>query len=674
MNSALLPPQLHRALKAGALRSIDLHLARNLLGHAHPQSESARIWVACAIAALSRAHADGDVCIDLSVAAERPLFVEQGHAAALTNQHDDSTLTAPPLAAWEAALLASGLVGTANQQQTLPLVLDAAHRLYLYRDWSWEQDVATALQARATFIPDIDSNALRTELKRWFADRQADDLQQLGAAIAVLRQLTIISGGPGTGKTTTVARILALLLALGGDKTPIIRLVAPTGKAAARLTQSIRLAKENLRAVTAAATTTADAANTAAIINAMPETASTIHRLLGMHADRRSFVHDANNPLMLDVLLVDEASMIDLALMARLLAALPPQARLILLGDRDQLAAVEAGNVLGDLCQSGEPQAQATPWSDALLTRLRAIGLTPQQHADTDNAIETTPATSPMADSLVVLEKSHRFAAGSGIALLAFALKKGHVADALALCSAHAQPTENRHDLHWLSPTPAALPALIAAATCTHWENYRYAKDPLLAGQCFEQFRFLCAVREGPFGVDSINAQAKAALVKRGFIDPHAQHYAGEPILIIRNDYSMDLFNGDVGLILPDVEADGLLRAFFMRPDGSIRRIALNRLPPHEPAWAMTVHKSQGSEFDRVVVILPEQNSPVLTRELLYTAVTRARRHVSIWAPRLVLEQSMGAHITRASGLRAALWQPAQGIMPSSQSQAIIRP
>lgn len=672
---------LQQAVKRGALRSVDLHLARHLLEQATPQHATGQdaqtdAWVALAIAMLSRANADGDVCIDLAALAAPAAGA--GHARDTNTNTNTNTNTAnigitpPPLIEWETALLASGLVGMAqhpkqSQQQRLPLMLDTDHRLYLYRYWLCEQSVAAALRARAIFVADIDTAALRAELVRWFADRAPDDGQQLGAAVAVLRQFTVISGGPGTGKTTTVARILALLLALATDGAPpVIRLAAPTGKAAARLSQSIRLAKENLRQLSAAGTTTTTLQNknkhtTLDIINAIPETTTTLHRLLGMRGDRRSFAHDADNPLALDVLLVDEASMIDLTLMSRLLAALPPHARLILLGDRDQLAAVEAGNVLGDLCQTDT-------WSDDLRARLRAAGLVPPSAAATAVAFNNNP----LADSLVVLEKSHRFDQDSGIGRLAAALRDGRSADVLALCSAAATAattTENTAAIQWQSPDETELAGLIDAEISAHIaadrENRQRHNDPVSTIARFDKFRFLCAVRDGPFGVAHINQRVEAALTRRGLIDPRAgqgaSHYAGQPLLITRNDYRIPLFNGDVGLVLPDEEAGGALCAFFVQPDGRIRRVALNRLPAHETAWAMTVHKSQGSEFERVVVILPaapaDQEHPLLTREMLYTAITRARSSVAIWSSRAALEQAIRNRVTRTSGLRAALHQ-----------------
>lgn len=628
---------LESARAAGALRGVDVQLARYLLEHATAPAGSE---VALAVALLAHANADGDVCIDLAALAGRNVLVPERGDSAFAG------VMAPALADWKHALLASGLVASPGDDVVLPLVL-AGNLLYLHRYWSRERAVADALQARladgaaidgaandsaatdgaAVDGPAPDSTVLRATLARYFPERPADDRQQLAAALAMLRRFTVISGGPGTGKTTTVARILAVLLEMnaGSARPLLIRLAAPTGKAAARLTQSIRQAKAALRALPATA-----------VVDAIPEEAGTLHRLLGARGGNgvRKFTHDADNRLALDVLVVDEASMVDLDLMASLLAALPPQARLILLGDRDQLASVEAGNVLGDICNRGD----AVAWRPELCARLHALGLEPGAAGD---------AASPlMADSLVVLTRSHRFSSEGGIGRVAAAVNAGQFDEALF--------TED--GVRWRAPVAAQLAAFVDEAVATYWLDWRLTADPVEAGRRFDAFRFLCAVREGDFGVGQLNRLVEQSLQRRGLIDARAQHYAGRPLLVTRNDYGVGLFNGDVGLVLPDADAGGLLRAFFVQPDGKVRRIALNRLPAHETAYAMTVHKSQGSEFGRVTLVLPDTDSPVLTRELVYTGITRARTGAEVWAPRAILERAIQQRVSRVSGLRDALW------------------
>lgn len=620
---------LQSALAAGTLRSVDIHLARHLLSRATVVDDpSANEQVALAIALLSRAGADGDVCLDLEAA-----------AAGRSSTHAD----------WQQALRRSGLVADAGDGRLLPLVLDAQHRLYLHRHWTQECRVADALLARAQPAPDIathgttkhgtGSAVLRDALARLFSGRAASDRQQLAAALALLRQLTVISGGPGTGKTTTVARILALLVECRPTDTPlpVIRLAAPTGKAAARLTQSIREAKQKLRDSAGTAAAVAD------VVEAIPEDASTLHRLLGARGGHgiTRYTHHGGNPLALDVLVIDEASMLDLGLMAAVLDALPATARLILLGDRDQLASVEAGNVLGDICNHGG----TTGWRPALCAQLAALGLDPGTPVP-----DTAPA---MGDSVVVLAESHRFRHDSGIGRAAAAINAGSFDEPLFAAGDDG--------VCWQSPSAQVLAGHVDTLVECHWQHWRQTDDPVEASRRFDAFRFLCAVREGEFGVAHINRLVEQSLARRGLIDAgdrhySEKHYAGRPLLVTRNDYGIRLYNGDVGLVLPDAEAGGVLRAFFVQPDGSVRRVALNRLPAHETAYAMTVHKSQGSEFGHIALVLPAQDAPVLTRELVYTGITRARTGVTIWAPRDVLIRAISRRVQRTSGLRDALW------------------
>jgi exodeoxyribonuclease V alpha subunit len=324
--------------------------------------------------------------------------------------------------------------------------------------------------------------------------------------------------------------------------------------------------------------------------------------------------------------------------MARLLRATPSDARVILLGDRDQLASVEAGSALGDICNHGAP----TAWSDDLAARMRALGLEPPP----------APADvqcGPMADSLALLTESRRFGAASAIGALARATNAGDAAAAFEVLAAGGEVERQTLSTDGLA---GAIEVEVGA-----WlAGYRGTADPVEAMHRFNAFRVLCAVREGAWGVAALNVQLERALARLGVLAPVDGHYAGRPILVTQNDYAVRLFNGDVGLVLPDPAAGGALRAFFVQPGGEVRRVLPSRLPPHETCFAMTVHKSQGSEFDRVVVVLPERDSRVLTRELVYTAVTRARRSVAIWSPQEVLATAIARRVERSSGLRDELW------------------
>jgi exodeoxyribonuclease V alpha subunit len=580
---------LQAARDAGTLRDVDLYLARHLLA----LDETAGPAVALAIAALSRANADGDVCLDLSGCAGTRLFAGED------NRHDGTP--APALADWLAALSRSALVARAGDAggDARPLVLDNADRLYLQKYFAWERAIVARLSARIA-IPALPATAaLQQALSVAFPGRADTDAQRLAAALAAAQRFAVITGGPGTGKTTTVTRLLAVLAQLDGGAR--IALAAPTGKAAARLSESVQGALEKLR----------DEGMPADVLARIPVEAATLHRLLGWQ--QRGFRHHAGNPLPLDVLVVDEASMIDLSLMARLLEAVPAQARLVLLGDRDQLASVEAGNVLGDVCNHGEP----------------ATG---------------SPA---IAGCIAALTHSHRFDAGSGIGALARAVNDGDTNAARAALAGFA-------DLETAELTAAGLPAAVAAEARAHLAACRQAATPAQALAAFNDFRFLCALREGPFGVAQVNLLCERALEDAGLIDTRARHYEGRPLLVTQNDYGVQLFNGDTGLVLRD--DDGLLRAFFPQGSDGVRRVALNRLPAHETCYAMTVHKSQGSEFGRIVLVLPAEDPPVLGRELVYTGITRARSSVALWSAPAVLAGAIARRTRRSSGLRDALW------------------
>jgi exodeoxyribonuclease V alpha subunit len=580
---------LQAARDAGTLRDVDLYLARHLLA----LDETAGPAVALAIAALSRANADGDVCLDLAACAGTRLFTGED------NRHGGTP--APALADWLAALSRSVLVARGDDPggNARPLVLDNANRLYLQKYFAWERAIVARLSARIAAPAAAAPAALEQALSVAFPGRTDTDAQRQAAAIAARQRFSVVTGGPGTGKTTTVTRLLAVLAQLDGSAR--IALAAPTGKAAARLSESVQGALEKLR----------EEGMPAATLARIPVEAATLHRLLGWQP--RGFRHHAGNPLPLDVLVVDEASMIDLSLMARLLEAVPAPARLVLLGDRDQLASVEAGNVLGDLCNHGEPPTGA-------------------------------PA---IANCIAALTHSHRFDAGSGIGALARAVNDGDTNAARAALAGFA-------DLETAELTAAQLPAAVAAEARAHLAACRQAATPAQALAAFNDFRFLCALREGPFGVAQVNLLCERALEDAGLIDTRSRHYEGRPLLVTQNDYGVQLFNGDTGLVLRD--DDGVLRAFFPQGRDGVRRIALNRLPAHETCYAMTVHKSQGSEFGRIVLVLPVEDSPVLGRELVYTGITRARSSVALWSAPAVLAGAIARRTRRSSGLRDALW------------------
>ena len=602
----------------GIISEIDFHFARLMTRLAQTSNAAAGL----AAALVSRATGGGAVCLDLQTQGGRPVSMDAA---------GETTVVCPDPAAWRRMLLSSGIVGGPGEFR--PLVLDADNRLYLFRYWEYEQSLAAAIAARASgVICDIDPLRMQASLERLFPSplETLVDWQRVAAVVAVLKALCIISGGPGSGKTTTVARLLALLLEQAPTPTLRIQLAAPTGKAAARISASIRAARQGLNCETA-------------VKAAIPAQATTLHRLLGTIPGSPYFRHNAQNPLAVDVVVVDEASMVDLALMAKLVQAMPPAARLILVGDKDQLASVEAGAVLGDICGRETGQRFSREFCATLSA---ATGENLQQWCD------PSQNRSGLVDCIVALRHNYRFSESSGIGRLSRAVNAGDTATAATLIRTPPDAT-----VFWQPmPAPGEFEKRLADLFLEGYREYLTAESPAKALQALGRFTVLTPFNRGPYGVATLNRLAESSLERNGLIDTSSRWYAKRPLLITRNDHEMGLFNGDLGLILAAEGHAGRQDACFSGPDGAVRRLPPQRLPPHETVFAMTVHKSQGSEFGSVLIILPEIDSPLLTRELLYTAVTRAREKVLIWGPEGGLTAAVSKKIERASGLRDALW------------------
>ncbi|PTD97733.1 exodeoxyribonuclease V subunit alpha [Pseudothauera lacus] len=544
------------------------------------------------------------------------------------------------VAGLRATLLASAVVdaGPPPSGSARPLVVDADGRLYLRRHFDLEGALADLLRARAA-APDavLDEEAVGALLARFFPPRAGarPDRQRLAAALALLRPLTVISGGPGTGKTTTVAALLGCLLSL--QPTLRVALAAPTGKAAARMLEALRARAASLPA---------------ALRACLPEEAWTVHRLLGVTATSGRFRHHGGHLLPFDVVVVDEASMLDLALATSLVEAVPPGARLILLGDKDQLAAVEAGAVFAEL-------SAGSRWRASTAARLAALAGAPPV-ADGE--------AGALPDSVVWLTESHRFAAGSGIGRLATGINGGHAAATLAWLRDAADGAVQWLDDDGRQPG-AALLAACEAGYGDYLEALRCAPhDPATAFAAFERFRILAAVHDGPRGVAALNRHLGQYLRARLGHAPAAGSawYPGRPVIVLRNDYVLGLYNGDIGLTLAD--ADGRLQVCFPAAGGGFRTLAALRLPEHETAFALTVHKAQGSEFDAVLMVLPDATAAVLSRELLYTGVTRAARQVTLAGSAAAFAAACGRRTLRHSGLAARLAERPSTTVPQPPS------
>ncbi len=569
---------------------------------------------------LCEAINNGHVCLDLNSVVQGDFLESPGLS--------DDLLQTGSVTEWVEKLHSCKVVGPPGSFH--PLILDDANRLYLYRYHAYEQTLAQGILARSEEFKVAGLAPLADKLDHYFeiGDDSGPNWQKAAALLAATRPFCVISGGPGTGKTTTVVKILALLLEMAADQPLSIALAAPTGKAAARLKTAITKAKGELPC-------------SQEILTRIPEEVRTLHRLLGSVRNSPTFRHNAKNPLPYDVVVVDEASMVDLPMMAKLVLALPDRASLILLGDKNQLSSVEAGAVLGDICQTGTE----TTYSKQMQKTLGSyLGLS-------DEAFGGKEKTGP-GDSLVTLQKNYRFDATSGIGRLSIAVNAGLTPAALALLDDPATA-----DVNWLECPPenrvrAALKQLILDG----FTPYLEATCATEALAKFNHFMVLCALRNGPFGVSSITPLAEQILAEQGLILPTSRWYKGRPIMITANDYNLGLFNGDTGILWPDDSPEKKLRAYFPDLNGQLRSLAPSRLPTHETVFASTVHKSQGSEFEQILLLLPAHDTRALTRELIYTGITRAKSGVEIWGRKDVFSLALQRRVQRTSGLKDAIW------------------
>lgn len=606
---------LQQALTQQLFRPLDLQFARLVAGEAHP----ARLLLA---ACLSASSGEGHVCLPLQLLNPEALW--QGKSRQLAEQLW-AVAQAPSTAEQWQGLLSDWPALDDGSQQSTPMVLNE-QRLYLHRLYDHQQRVAAFFSRPEATMPVLATTQIRQVLDQLFGTETLN-WQKVAAAVALTRRCSVISGGPGTGKTTTVARLLAALLQLNPQRLRI-QMAAPTGKAAARLTESLASALAQLPI-------------SEMLRSRFPHEAVTLHRLLGAQAETRRLRYHRGNPLHLDLLIVDEASMVDLALMASLIEALPDHARVIFLGDRDQLNSVEAGSVLGDLCRCADygyslAQAQA-------LSELTGCQITGRE-------VETAPA---FRDNLCLLQQSYRFNEQSGIGQLAKAVNLGDVKQIKQVFAAAYQDIA-----FYPLDSGTAWQTMLSQVAAAYAPMVKLVKQQAPAQQvlrAFSDFQLLCALREGPFGVNGLNRSIEQTLHRYCGLksEPQQRWYAGRPILITRNDRTLGLFNGDIGITLLDENQQ--LKVFFPLANGELLAVQPSRLPLHETVWAMTVHKSQGSEFTHTALILPAQYSPILTRELVYTAITRARQRLTLYSDPQIFYRATASRTQRRSGLTEAL-------------------
>ena len=607
---------LNTLLQAGKLTDLDVHFG-HFITHLANTDMSELMLAACLV---SHWTGNGHVCMDLRAASAQPM----------TGAGNEIEFETPDFNRWVRVLKKCDVIGAPGEFR--PLILDEKGRLYLYRYWRYEHQVAEDLRRRSMEeLDDRSLERLRQNLQHLFPgeNTSSTDWQKVAVAVAAMRRLCVVSGGPGTGKTATVARMLALLLQQSSSDHLRIALTAPTGKAAARLQEAIRLAKQHLHVQEW-------------VRAAIPDQVFTIHRLLGVRFDSVYFRHNRERLLPIDVLVVDEASMVDVALMAKLLDALSPQARLILLGDKHQLSSVEAGSVLGDVC------ADVPGPSKEFRSKLEAV---------TGTSLPAQPrAAPPLRDAVVLLRRSYRFDTNSGIARLAYAVNAGDGEAVFKMLEQGGYEDVNWNVLQGANKLPRNLIDVAVTGYLSYLKRITDNAPPKEVIEAFNGFRVLCALRRGPFGVAEINARIEHGLRTHHGMATHKTWYPGRPIMVTRNDYTLQLYNGDLGIALPDPDQRQPILVFFEGADGALRSFSPTRIPSHETAFVMTVHKSQGSEFDNVLLILPPDDFRLLTRELIYTGITRARRRVEIWGARAVVQKAVERKLERSSGLYERLW------------------
>jgi exodeoxyribonuclease V alpha subunit len=554
---------------------------------------------------------------------------------------------------WKKDLLSMPVVGTAESQdkKKTPLVIDSKNRLYIFRYWDYERRLAEIIKAKAV----VKELAEPARWGRMFAEYskeqkekhpatwQGDGWQTLAVFLALRNRFSVISGGPGTGKTTIASAVLSLILenAEAENKNVEIAVCAPTGKAAVRIQESLL---KNL---------SSKIINPSKIIEA-----KTIHRLLGYIPESPYFRHNAKNPLPADVVVVDESSMVSLPNMAKLFKALRPDAKLILLGDQHQLASVESGAILADICATADTNRFTKEFMQEFA-----------KFAKPAVKFETLMSPHNMADTAISLETNHRFSNEKGIANISRLVNEGNAAQALA--------SLNENKKEWDDIIKIPLPskselkkdfnkefkkALVAIIKESSYLSFHKEKTVSEAYSKFNEFRILCSNRKGNYGIKRINLLLLEILGEAGGVHDSGRtsHFKGQPIIVTENDYALKLFNGDTGIIWngeDEASDDSELRAYFPKTGTEEEFISfpISRLPVHETAYAMTVHKAQGSGFKEILLILPEEYNPVLTRELVYTGITRAKEKVTMMLNDKVFIMAVNAQIERSSGLQDLL-------------------
>ncbi|MFO7559279.1 MAG: exodeoxyribonuclease V subunit alpha [Desulfobacterales bacterium] len=598
-------------VRKGTFSDLDVHFAE-FMQKLDRRNDTGIFLAAAAVSSSTR---QGNICLDVEGIANRPLLPEYD-------------LYYPGKETWIERLKTSPVVGTSRDFK--PLILDGSSKLYLHRYFEYQKDLVQFIKNRVVDHEYPEPSGLQKSLNRLFGEvsgRKAPDWQKIAAILAATRKFCVLSGGPGTGKTTTIVKLMALLLERNHSKPLKTALAVPTGKAAVKLQDSIREALEAL--------------NCSDEVKAlMPDEASTIHRLLGTIPGSPYFRYNEQNRLDVDVVIVDESSMVDLALLAKLVRAIPDHAKLILVGDKDQLASVEAGSVFADICDAAVMNGFTHDF----------YGIIDRASGEKIMRPDVEPPENRIKNCMIQLLTNYRFGDKSGIGKVSSAVNEGNGPLALMHVKDPQYPDIRIENVR----AARGLKDQIKNIVIPGFRDYLIARTPQDKIDAFGKFRILCALKEGPFGVFAVNRMIEEILTENKLIRSENSWYEGRPIMIVENDYNLRLFNGDVGISMVD-PIDQEVRVFFPDNRGGLRKFHPTRIGSHETVFAMTVHKSQGSEFENVILLLPDRESPVLTRELLYTGITRSQKHVLIWGDEQIFIHAVAKRVTRVSGLKDAL-------------------
>lgn len=562
--------------------------------------------VLLAAAACIQAQQNGHVCLDIQA---------WDHAYLFEDPKSEIKITGDLKQSWLAALLESRLVSAGDELK--PLVLEDK-RLYLHRLWKYEEELSGWLKNKSEkFYPEPNEvKPILQNILKPSPDLFETNWQHVAVCLSFLKDLLVISGGPGTGKTFTVLNIVAVHAMVHSNKELRIALAAPTGKAARRLAESIESGKGSLPESISSVIT-------------IPDTALTVHKLLGSDFSGNRFKYNEENKLPYDIVVIDEASMLDITMWVRLIRAIGENTKLVVLGDKDQLASVEAGSILGDLCQ-GE-----NSFSEKIAATISEMSGIPVPVAKSKPSIN---------DSVVFLTKSYRFGADSGIGQFALAVNNADAEKAIRLLKDSKYP-----NLNWVDSSSEPLQEIIQKFAIDHYQYYSGEEENkrLISSN---RKKILCALRRGRSGVEQINREAERLIRRKKGILDSTEWYDGRIVMATRNDSILKIRNGEIGICKfkeePTIKFEGEYA----------KEISATRLKEYEPAYAITIHKSQGSEFDEVAIILPSEVNSILSKEILYTAVTRARQNTLIIANEEIIRKTIQRSVSRNSGVRQKVW------------------